>query len=75
MQEDSTLEKSMPKRKPPLIRIDLAGFISDALATIGAWALLLWLIAALIAAIRAIYLIGNVNLYLFGYDRGGICHL
>lgn len=57
MQEDSTLEKSMPKRKPPLIRIDLAGFIGDALATIGAWAFLLWLIAALIAAIRATHLI------------------
>ena len=57
MQEDSTLEKSMPKRKPPLIRIDLAGFIGDALATIGAWALLLWLIAALVAAIRATHLI------------------
>ena len=47
----------MPKRKPPLIRIDLAGFIGDSLATIGAWALLLWLIAALIAAIRATHLI------------------
>lgn len=68
MQEDSSiektmqkqnniLEKSMPKRKPPLIRIDLAGFIGDALATIGAWALLLWLIAALVAAIRATHLI------------------
>lgn len=57
MQEDSTLEKSMPKRKPPLIRIDLSGFIGDSLATIGAWALLLWLIAALIAAIRATHLI------------------
>lgn len=57
MQEDSTLEKSMPKRKPPLIRIDLAGFIGDSLATIGAWALLLWLIAALIAAIRATHLV------------------
>jgi hypothetical protein len=57
MQEDSTLEKSMPKRKPPLIKIDLAGFIGDALATIGAWALLLWLIAALVAAIRATHLI------------------
>lgn len=57
MQEDSTLEKSMPKRKPPLIRIDLAGFIGDALATIGAWALLLWLIAALIAAFRATHLV------------------
>lgn len=57
MQEDNVLEKSMPKRKPPLIRIDLAGFIGDALATIGAWALLLWLIAALVAAIRATHLI------------------
>lgn len=57
MQEDSTLEKSMPKRKPPLIRIDLAGFVGDALATIGAWALLLWLIAALVAVIRATHLI------------------
>lgn len=57
MQEDSTLDKSMPKRKPPLIRIDLAGFIGDSLATIGAWALLLWLIAALVAAIRATHLI------------------
>ena len=47
----------MPKRKPPLIRIDLAGFIGDSLATIGAWALLLWLIAALIAAIRSTHLI------------------
>jgi len=47
----------MPKRKPPLIRIDLIGFIGDALATIGAWALLLWLIAALIAAIRATHLV------------------
>ena len=57
MQEDSTLEKSMPKRKLPLIRIDLAGFIGDSLATIGAWAFLLWLIAALVAAIRATHLI------------------
>lgn len=57
MQEDSTLEKSMPKRKPPLIKIDLAGFIGDSLATIGAWALLLWLIAALVAAIRATHLV------------------
>lgn len=57
MQEDSLIKKSMPKRKPPLIRIDLAGFIGDALATIGAWALLLWLIAALVAAIRATHLI------------------
>lgn len=55
--QDSTLEKLMPKRKPPLIRIDLAGFIGDSLATIGAWALLLWLIAALIAAIRATHLV------------------
>lgn len=57
MQEDSLIKKSMPKRKPPLIRIDLIGFIGDALATIGAWALLLWLIAALVAAIRATHLI------------------
>ena len=57
MKEDNILEKSMPKRKPPLIRIDLAGFIGDSLATIGAWALLLWLIAALVAAIRATHLI------------------
>ena len=57
MQEDNVLEKSMQKRRPPLIRIDLAGFIGDALATMGAWALLLWLIAALIAAIRATHLI------------------
>lgn len=57
MQEDNVLEKSMPKRKPPLIKIDLAGFIGDALATIGAWALLLWLIAALIAAIRATHIV------------------
>jgi hypothetical protein len=57
MQEDSLIKKSMPKRKPPLIRIDLIGFIGDALATIGAWALLLWLIAALIAAIRATHLV------------------
>ena len=57
MQEDSLIEKSMQKRKPPLIKIDLAGFIGDALATIGAWALLLWLIAALVAAIRATHLI------------------
>ena len=55
--QDNVLEKSMPKRKPPLIRIDLAGFIGDALATIGAWALLLWLIATLVAAIRATHLI------------------
>lgn len=55
--EDSLIEKSMQKRKPPLIKIDLAGFIGDALATIGAWALLLWLIAALVAAIRATHLI------------------
>ena len=55
--QDNVLEKSMPKRKPPLIRIDFAGFIGDSLATIGAWALLLWLIAALIAAIRATHLI------------------
>ena len=57
MQADSLIKKSMPKRKPPLIRIDLIGFIGDALATIGAWALLLWLIAALVAAIRATHLI------------------
>ena len=57
MQEDNVLEKSMPKRTPPLIKIDLAGFIGDALATIGAWALLLWLIAALVAAIRATHII------------------
>lgn len=56
-QEDSLIEKSMLKKKPPLIKIDLAGFIGDALATIGAWALLLWLIAALVAAIRATHLI------------------
>lgn len=56
-QEDSLLEKSILKKKPPLIKIDLAGFIGDALATIGAWAFLLWLIAALIAAIRATHLI------------------
>lgn len=55
--QDNVLEKSMPKRKPPLIKIDLAGFIGDALATIGAWALLLWLIAALIAAIKATHLV------------------
>lgn len=55
--EDSLIEKSMQKRKPPLIKIDLAGFIGDSLATIGAWALLLWLIAALVAAIRATHLI------------------
>lgn len=55
--QDNVLEKSMPKRKPPLIRIDFAGFIGDSLATIGAWALLLWLIAALVAAIRATHLI------------------
>ena len=55
--EDSLIEKSMLKKKPPLIKIDLAGFIGDALATIGAWALLLWLIAALVAAIRATHLI------------------
>lgn len=55
--EDSLIEKSMQKRKPPLIKIDLAGFIGDALATIGAWALLLWLIAALVAAIKATHLI------------------
>lgn len=57
MQEDHALEKSMPKRKPPLIKIDLIGFIGDSLATIGAWALLLWLIAALVAAIRATHLV------------------
>lgn len=57
MQEDSLIKKSMPKRKPPLIKIDLTGFIGDALATIGAWALLLWLIAALVAAIRATHLV------------------
>lgn len=56
-QEDSLIEKSMLKKKPPLIKIDLAGFIGDSLATIGAWALLLWLIAALIAAIRATHLV------------------
>lgn len=55
--QDNVLEKSMPKRKPPLIKIDLAGFIGDSLATIGAWVLLLWLIAALVAAIRATHLI------------------
>lgn len=57
MQEDSLIKKSMPKRKPPLIRIDLIGCIGDALATIGAWAFLLWLIAALVAAIRATHLV------------------
>ena len=56
-QEGSLIEKSMLKKKPPLIRIDLAGFIGDALATIGAWALLLWLIAALVAAIRATHIV------------------
>lgn len=56
-QEDSLIKKSMLKKKSPLIKIDLAGFIGDSLATIGAWALLLWLIAALIAAIRATHLI------------------
>lgn len=55
--EDSLIEKSMLKKKPPLIKIDLAGFIGDSLATIGAWALLLWLIAALVAAIRATHLV------------------
>lgn len=55
--EDSLIEKSMLKKKPPLIKIDFAGFIGDALATIGAWALLLWLIAALVAAIRATHLV------------------
>lgn len=55
--EDSLIEKSMLKKKPPLIKIDLAGFIGDSLATIGAWALLLWLIAAIVAAIRATHLI------------------
>ena len=57
MQKDSILDKSMPKRKPPLIKIDLAGFIGNSLATIGAWAFLLWLIAVLVAAIRATHLI------------------
>ena len=57
LKQDNVLEKSMPKRKPPLIRIDFAGFIGDSLATIGAWAFLLWLIAALVAAIRATHLI------------------
>ena len=57
MRKDSILEKSMPKRKPPLIKIDFAGFIGDSLAIIGAWALLLWLIAVLVAAIRATHLI------------------
>lgn len=56
-QEDSLIEKSMLKKKPPLIRIDLAGFIGDTLATIGAWAFLLWLIAALVAAIKATHLV------------------
>lgn len=56
-QEGSLIKKSMLKRKPPLIKIDLAGFIGDSLATIGAWALLLWLIAAIVAAIRATHLI------------------
>lgn len=56
-QEDSLIEKSMLKKKPPLIKIDLAGFIGDSLATIGAWAFLLWLIAAIVAAIRATHLI------------------
>ena len=56
-QEDSLIEKSMLKKKPPLIKIDLAGFIGDSLATIGAWAFLLWLIAALVAAIRATHLV------------------
>lgn len=56
-QENSLIEKSMLKKKTPLIKIDLAGFIGDSLATIGAWALLLWLIAALVAAIRATHII------------------
>ena len=57
MQEDNVLEKSMPKRKPPLIKIDFAGFIGNSLATIGAWSFLLWLIAVLVAAIRATHLV------------------
>ena len=57
MQKDSILDKSMPKRKPPLIKIDFAGFIGDSLAIIGAWAFLLWLIAVLVAAIRATHLV------------------
>lgn len=56
-QEDSLIKKSMLKKKAPLIKIDLAGFIGDALATIGAWAFLLWLIAALVAAIKATHLV------------------
>ena len=56
-QEDSLIKKSMLKKKAPLIKIDLAGFIGNSLATIGAWAFLLWLIAALIAAIRATHLV------------------
>lgn len=57
MQEDNVLEKSMPKRKPPLIKIDFAGFIGDSLTKIGAWVFLLWLIAVLVAAIRATHLV------------------
>lgn len=56
-QEDSLIEKSMLKKKAPLIRIDLAGFIGNSLATIGAWAFLLWLIAALVSAIKATHLV------------------
>lgn len=57
MQKDSVLEKSMPKRKSPLIKIDFIGFIGDSLAIIGAWAFILWIIAVLVAAIRATHLV------------------
>ena len=33
MQEDNVLEKSMPKRKPPLIKIDFAGLVAAIRAT------------------------------------------
>ena len=68
MQEDNILEKSMPKqdevldkltskKSSPLIKIDLVGFVGDSLTKIGAWVFLLWLIAVLIAAIRAIHIV------------------
>lgn len=68
MQKDSILEKSMPKQgevldkltsknKSPLIKIDLVGFVGNSLAKIGAWVFLFWLIAVLIAAIRATHIV------------------
>lgn len=58
MKEKSLLEKSMLKRKPPLIRVNFRDYIFDSLALIGGTAFFLWIIAVLIAAIRATHFVG-----------------